>query len=209
MLTVFCFPPIAQRKGDTGAHFRGPSHFYIETYKKAGLRGLYKGGFATVLRETPSYGVYFAAYEFLCHAMTPAHKTKNDLSWAQLLLAGGMSGIFGWLSIYPIDVIKTRLQDGWAKLSFFFSFFFTPTYANPPSPLFVVTDKSKYQYKGIIDCARRSYQEEGMSVFFRGLNATIVRAFPTNAVTLLVYTLCMRMLTGNSQVGEAIYQKEL
>jgi hypothetical protein len=42
----------------------------------------------------------------------------------------------------------------------------------------------------------RSYRAEGPVVFTRGLVATLLRAFPTNAATLLVYTLTMRALTG-------------
>ena len=76
------------------------------------MRGLYKGGVSTILRETPSYGVYFATYEFLCNYLTREDQTKDDLTWLQLLAAGGMSGMAGWISIYPIDVIKTRIQDG-------------------------------------------------------------------------------------------------
>lgn len=37
------------------------------------------------------------------------------------------------------------------------------------------------------------YKQEGLAAFTRGLTATMVRAFPTNAATLLTYTLCMRL----------------
>jgi solute carrier family 25 carnitine/acylcarnitine transporter 20/29 len=38
------------------------------------------------------------------------------------------------------------------------------------------------------------YREEGFRVFFRGVNATVIRAFPCNAATFLVYSLAMRAL---------------
>ena len=44
----------------------------------------------------------------------------------------------------------------------------------------------------------RTLRSEGPSVFRLGLNATLLRAFPTNAATLLVYTLLMRALQPKS-----------
>ena len=75
-----------------------------------GLRGIYRGLPVTVIRETPSYGAYFAAYDALCTWLTPAGTHKSDLSWPRLLLAGGIGGMIGWLSTYPFDVIKTKMQ---------------------------------------------------------------------------------------------------
>lgn len=49
-------------------------------------------------------------------------------------------------------------------------------------------------YTGIIDCAVRSYQAEGLRVFTRGIVPTIVRAFPVNSVTFFVYEAIMEML---------------
>jgi len=42
--------------------------------------------------------------------MVPSEKTVDDLGWKELLLAGGLSGIAGWVCIYPIDVVKTKMQ---------------------------------------------------------------------------------------------------
>lgn len=50
------------------------------------------------------------------------------------------------------------------------------------------------RYRGVIDCARQCYREEGWRIFFRGLNATIVRAFPSNAATFVAYTWTMKMI---------------
>jgi len=46
----------------------------------------------------------------LCRWMVPSEKTVDDLGWKELLLAGGLSGIAGWVCIYPIDVVKTKMQ---------------------------------------------------------------------------------------------------
>lgn len=64
----------------------------------------------------------------------------------------------------PLDVIKTRIQ------------------AEPG------------KYKGVIDCLRTCYQKEGLTVLFRGMAPTLLRAFPCNAATFFAYTWTMRLL---------------
>lgn len=53
---------------------------------------------------------------------------------------------------------------------------------------------SSAPYRGIVDCAIRSYRSEGMSVFVRGATPALLRAFPVNAVTFFVYELVMAEL---------------
>lgn len=89
----------------------------------------------------------------------------------KLLLAGGLSGVFGWLSTYPIDVIKTRIQAQ------------------------SISHKDKeMQYAGIVDCAQRLVKAEGPGTLWKGLGATIIRAFPTNAVIFLAYSTTIDLL---------------
>jgi len=51
-------------------------------------------------------------------------------------------------------------------------------------------------YSGLVDCVVTSWRVEGPSVFFRGLTVTCLRAFPTNAVILVVYVNALRLLDG-------------
>ncbi|KAF0975442.1 hypothetical protein FDP41_005436 [Naegleria fowleri] len=88
-----------------------------------------------------------------------------------LFLSGGFAGIGCWYLSYWADAIKSRIQA-------------------LPDPPQVGHDK----YKGFIDCCIKSYKAEGYMVFFRGLNSSIVRAFPLNAVTFLAYETAMKIL---------------
>ena len=74
-----------------------------------GVKGLFLGLNSTMLREVPSYGAYFASYEAFCRLLTPTPivrsdgtKQEVDLSGPRLMLAGGLAGIAGWISTYPI-----------------------------------------------------------------------------------------------------------
>jgi hypothetical protein len=59
------------------------------------------------LRNSLFYGIYFESYfktkELLNNKFSKYKFTNN-------LIAGGISGCLSWLSIYPLDTIRTRLQ---------------------------------------------------------------------------------------------------
>lgn len=90
--------------------YKGPIDCLRQIFRNQGIRGLYKGLPTTLIRETPSYGAYFASYELMSRMFI--HKdTDTDEPSIAILMAGGFAGVIGWLSTYPIDVIKTRLQS--------------------------------------------------------------------------------------------------
>jgi solute carrier family 25 (mitochondrial carnitine/acylcarnitine transporter), member 20/29 len=92
----------------------------------------------------------------------------------KILICGGIAGIATWASIFPLDVIKTRLQGqpliqrGTGVLS------------EHQSLLGHI--KSNQQRKGSIEIAREAYRTEGLKVFYRGFGICSVRAFIVNAV---------------------------
>jgi solute carrier family 25 (mitochondrial carnitine/acylcarnitine transporter), member 20/29 len=71
--------------------------------KKYGIRGIYNGYTATLFREVPGYGIYFATYENLT-------KYYGKTYWSPFLF-GSLSGFMAWLFIYPSDPIKTKIQN--------------------------------------------------------------------------------------------------
>lgn len=148
--------------------YKGSLDCLVQIYRHEGLRGINRGMVSTLLRETPSFGVYFLTYDVLTRAM--GCEPGDRLLVPKLLLAGGTSGITSWLSTYPMDVVKSRLQaDGLQG---------TP------------------RYRGIVDCMRQSYQAEGWQVFTRGLASTLLRAFPVNAATFATVTVVLTYIRG-------------
>ena len=71
-----------------------------------GARGLFRGLPITAVRDFPSHGVYFALYE-LCQNLQVKRGEETPLS---TFVAGGTAGIVSWWSVYPFDVIKSRIQ---------------------------------------------------------------------------------------------------
>ena len=166
-----------QGQGESNMYFKTHTHMYsgpvdclVKIYRTEGIRGVFRGIELTLIRETPSFGVYFAAYEIFCRLLDSKDGDGVLLSTPYLLLAGGCAGMCSWTSTYPADVMKSRMQaDMHGK------------------------------YKGLKDCVVKSYQELGLQVFTRGLGSTLLRAFPVNAATFATVTLTLRYLRADRE----------
>lgn len=130
------------------------------------MRGLFRGFVPTAIRET-GYGAYFGVYEGTLAALSAmsARRGGHDVDesrssegvvskerhgYPALLLAGGLAGVASWVVTFPFDVIKTRVQSQLA-----------PAPDNP--------------YRSMMSTILHSYKTEGPSVFFRGLQPTLIR----------------------------------
>lgn len=74
------------------------------------------------------------------------------------LLMGGIAGMIGASAVYPMDMVKTRLQ-------------FQKSTGTP-------------QYNGTTDCFRQIFRGEGLRGFYRGLPAQLVGIAPEKAIKL-------------------------
>ena len=157
-----------QGQGESRSKFRTTRHTYDgpvdcmrQIFRTEGVRGVFRGFWVTAIRETPSFGLYFASYEVSCRFLQG--DAEECPTWV-MLVGGGFAGMCSWLSTYPMDVIKSRLQ----------------------------ADMSG-KYDGFMDCVRKSYHEEGMRAFGKGLCSTMLRAFPVNAATFATVEWVMRL----------------
>jgi len=127
-----------------------------------GFLGLFSRGLGpTLAREVPSYAIYFVVYGLLIHTSI----AENNLGATAPLVCGAMSGCACWIPVYPIDVIKTLVQN---------------TEGGDSS--------------SAIDIAVQLYKDEGPGAFFNGLTPKMLRASVNHAVTFWVYDLIMDAL---------------
>ena len=146
-------------------------------YVSEGIRGLYKGGGVTTLREAPAFGAYFASYRiftdyfsenvFVDDVTTRGVMKTTVPNWA-VLVGGGFAGCVSWLMTYPLDVIKSNIQIEVGTIS----------------------NRSRLTTMGM---GRHLLETHGPSIFVRGLAPTLIRAFPVNAITFYLNDLIKGM----------------
>jgi solute carrier family 25 carnitine/acylcarnitine transporter 20/29 len=126
----------------------------------------------TAIRDSVGYGFYFWSYELSRRWMEQNGNRGGEA--ASVLLCGGLAGVVTWASIFPLDVIKTRVQ--------------TQVLSPETAPL-LETDalEGKGKRLGAWAVAKEAYREGGIRVFFRGLAVCSVRAFIVNAVQWAAY----------------------
>lgn len=133
-----------------------------------GWIGLLTRGFGPTLAiALPSNAIYFLVYGLL---MQTTMKESIGRIMASVV-AGAVAGMACWLPIYPIDVVKTRMQN---------------------------TKGGKTDASGTSvsawDIAIIMYSTEGIGSFFRGIELQLFRAAVSNGVTFLIYDLIMCIL---------------
>lgn len=160
-----------------------------DVFRREGVRGFYFGGAVTALRDSIGYGFYFWSYELSSRWFEEARRRQTGAGVgggsayaqedaAKVLLCGGLAGVVTWASVFPLDVIKTRVQTQ----------AFGPAAAAAATPLLLGSHASPPQRRlGAVDVARNAYRQEGIGVFFRGLGICSVRAFFVNAVQWAAY----------------------
>ncbi|CDW52670.1 Putative solute carrier family 25 carnitine [Trichuris trichiura] len=164
---IKCLLQVQQQATKSGlAKYAGPIDVLKQLYKEGGLRSIYRGTMATLLRDVPASGAYLATYEFFMRTMTSSSAERNELSPAKTLLAGGLAGIANWAVCLPQDVLKSRLQ---------------------------IAPAGRYP-NGVRDVARELIREEGVSAFYKGFTPVMLRAFPANAACFLGYEIAMKLL---------------
>jgi solute carrier family 25 carnitine/acylcarnitine transporter 20/29 len=194
-----------QVSGTTNAHGSQTSLTIAkEIWARNGVRGLYFGGGVTSVRDAVGYGFYFWSYEICKRVLKSDEEDTPRMAGAKVLLAGGIAGVITWASIFPLDVIKTRVQT--QPFAFPIGSPATSRPATPERQALLAQDEPRkpnavYRRKGAIEIARLVYQNEGIAVFFRGLGICSVRAFVVNAVQWAVYEWLMKVLQPQSSPG--------
>ncbi|XP_017014733.2 mitochondrial magnesium exporter 1-like [Drosophila takahashii] len=131
--------------------YHGTMDTAIKLYKQGGIRSLFKGTCACILKESPT-GIYYVTYEFLQELARKNSKT-GQISATSTILSGGTAGIVFWTLAVPFDVLKSRLQSA---------------------------PEGTYKH-GIRSVFRDLMATEGPKALFRGSVPILLLAFPTVA----------------------------
>jgi solute carrier family 25 carnitine/acylcarnitine transporter 20/29 len=133
------------------------------------MNGVFRGQAVTILREATAYGSWFMAFEYMMNQDAKRNNVKRDeISALKVATYGGLAGEALWITSYPFDVVKSKMQ----------------------------TDEfgENMKYNSMRDCFKKVYAAEGFGGFWKGIGPTLLRAMPVSAGTFVVYVFTARLL---------------
>lgn len=75
-------------------------------HKQEGVRGLFRGHSATLIRVFPYAGIKFLAYEQIRHVIIPDRASETSF---RRFVSGSLAGVTSVFFTYPLEVIRVRL----------------------------------------------------------------------------------------------------
>ncbi|XP_008677345.1 calcium-dependent mitochondrial ATP-magnesium/phosphate carrier protein 2 isoform X1 [Zea mays] len=128
-------------------------------WREGGLLGFFRGNGLNVVKVAPESAIRFYTYEMLKeYIMKSKGENKGDIGTSGRLMAGGLAGAIAQTVIYPMDLVKTRLQ----------------TYEGGRIP-------------SLGALSRDIWTHEGPRAFYRGLVPSLLGMVPYAGIDLTVY----------------------
>ncbi|TDL24834.1 mitochondrial carrier [Rickenella mellea] len=109
---------IAESKGIRLEKPPSTSQAVVDIVRTNGIKGLYNGFRLHLLRDTSGTALYFLEYDGMRHMLgrLPSGEQGPTPSWLPIpqsivpFFCGSLSGVSSWALIYPLDVVKTKVQ---------------------------------------------------------------------------------------------------
>lgn len=124
----------------------------------------------------PYSAIDLTTYEYLKRFVTnrnaaARHCHEDDAAPGNIMTAGigAFSGALGASVVYPINLLRTRLQS-------------QGTAIHPPT------------YTGVWDVTARTFQGEGFRGLFKGITPNLLKVVPAVSITYVVYDNSKRIL---------------
>ncbi|XP_078184459.1 mitochondrial adenyl nucleotide antiporter SLC25A25 isoform X2 [Callithrix jacchus] len=155
-----CTAPLDRLKVLMQVHASRSNHMgiiggFTQMIREGGARSLWRGNGINVLKIAPESAIKFMAYEQIKRLVGSDQET---LRIHERLVAGSLAGAIAQSSIYPMEVLKTRMAL-----------------------------RKTGQYSGMLDCARRILAREGVAAFYKGYVPNMLGIIPYAGIDLAVY----------------------
>ncbi|XP_004235852.1 calcium-dependent mitochondrial ATP-magnesium/phosphate carrier protein 2-like [Solanum lycopersicum] len=132
-----------------------------EIWKDGGFLSFFRGNGLNVMKVAPESAIRFYAYEILKNVIAHTQgEEQGDLGASGRFVAGGMAGAVAQTAIYPMDLVKTRLQ----------------THAS---------EGGKVPNLGKL--SKDIWIQEGPRAFYKGLIPSLLGIIPYSGIDLAVY----------------------
>lgn len=137
-----------------------------DMYTQGGLRVFYRGLYVGVFGMFPMAAIDLGSFSMLKAMYKAEFGAPGNLS---VLAMGAVSGSIGASTVYPINLVRTRLQT-------------QGTAAHPAT------------YTGFLDCYKKTVAREGYRGLYRGLFPNLMKVAPSVAISYVVYERAKRFL---------------
>ncbi|GBC09381.1 hypothetical protein RclHR1_08800014 [Rhizophagus clarus] len=158
--------------------YKGLRHAVKQIYAQEGYRGFYRGVTASVVQIIPYMGLMFGSYELLkklFRKLEDKHIWFHNLRATEDLLSGAIAGIVSKAGVFPLDLVRKRLQvQGPNRTDYFIS--------NVPL------------YSSSFMCIKEILRCDGIFGLYKGLMPALIKSAPVSAVTFFVYGYTKRLL---------------
>ncbi|MBA0757167.1 hypothetical protein Gotri_020278 [Gossypium trilobum] len=133
----------------------------MKILKEEGLLGFFRGNGLNIVKVTPESAIKFYTFEMLKDVIGEhMGDNKGDIGAGGKLLVGGVAGAVAQSTIYPMDLVKTRLQT-------------------------CASEGGKAPHLGKL--TRDIWVQEGPRAFYKGLVPSIFGIIPYASIDLTVY----------------------
>ncbi|EGO01954.1 hypothetical protein SERLA73DRAFT_177617 [Serpula lacrymans var. lacrymans S7.3] len=157
-----------QMMSSTGGQKRTLAEASRLVWKLGGVRAYYRGLTIGLIGVFPYSAIDMSTFEAL--KLAYLRSTGRDEPGVLALLAfGSVSGSVGATSVYPLNLVRTRLQASGSS-------------GHPQ------------RYTGIMDVVMKTYQRDGWRGFYRGLFPTLAKVIPSVSISYVVYEHSKRRL---------------
>lgn len=146
----------------------GPFRLCKQIFREQGIRGFFHGLQPTFAREMPGYFFFFGAYEFTRSLFASESKSKDEIGIMRTALCGGIGGMSFWISIFPTDVIKSRVQ---------------------------IDPEGLIAKKSVLGGMKHILKTEGLVKLYSGLGPTIIRSFFATGALFVTVNETKKILT--------------
>lgn len=116
---------------------------------------MWRGNGVNVIRYFPTQALNFAFKDFFNSKINVFDKKDKTKLLLANVASGGLAGTCGNIFVYPLDFVRTRLGVDLGK------------------------DTSQREFKGMVDCMKKTYQRDGIFGLYRG--------FFIGAASLFIY----------------------
>ena len=140
-------------------------------YGEGGMWAFFRGNGTNVIKIIPESGIRFFAYDLYKKKIS---KNIKDVQIHERFMAGALAGVTAQTTIYPLEIVKTRLAVA-----------------------------RRGEYRGITHCLMRTMEKEGVKGVFNGLGASCVGIIPYAGIDLCVFmTLKQKWINNHPDLDE-------